>query len=97
MEDKSLIDDIINSMNHQLKNLHIDNNIESLDNIEDKLDNDIEILINAKNYLKKMKILKEKEKKTSTISKKNKQYKHYYLLILVSIIWKMNSVLAENQ
>ena len=43
MEDKSSIDDIINSMNLYLKNLHIDNNIESLDNIEYKLDNDIEI------------------------------------------------------
>ena len=43
MEDKSSIDDIIDSMNQSLKNLNINNNLESLDNIEDKLDNDIEI------------------------------------------------------
>ena len=44
-------------MNHSIKNLNIDNNLESLDNIKDKLDNDIEILTNAKNYLKKMKTI----------------------------------------
>ena len=49
MEDKSSIDDIINSMNNSLKNLNIDNNLEALDNIEDKLDNDIEIVATQDN------------------------------------------------
>lgn len=62
MEDELSIDALLNSLNEQLEKLDSNLNNQNLEELEDKLENNIELIKECNNYLEKMKNEKEKEK-----------------------------------
>ena len=62
MEDELSIDGLLNSLNEQLEKLDSNLNNQNLEELEDKLEYDIELIKECNNYLEKMKGDKEKEK-----------------------------------
>jgi hypothetical protein len=55
MEDEHSIDALLNSLNEQLEKLDSNLDNQKIEELEDKLENDIELIKQCNNYLEKMK------------------------------------------
>jgi hypothetical protein len=69
MEEEKSIDNDLNSLDNKLSNLNIGNLENCIEKLEDKINEDIEIIDKANSLLKKVKVNRKKER-----NKKNKIY-----------------------